>query len=72
MSEAEIKAIVDMLADITRVLHDADAGDKTEIFRQLGLRLTYHPGRQLVQAQVEVPSIGKPTVSEGGLEPPCP
>jgi site-specific DNA recombinase len=59
MTEAEIKAIVDKLAGIARVLYDADSDDKAEIFRQLGLRLTYHPGRQLVQAEVEVPSIGK-------------
>ena len=52
MTEAEIKAIVDKLADIARVLHDADPEDKGEIFRQLGLKLTYHPGRRLVQAQV--------------------
>ena len=37
MSEAEIKAIVDKLADIARVLEDADPDDKSEIFRRLGL-----------------------------------
>ena len=55
MSEAEIKAVVDKLADIALVLRDADPDDKAEIFRQLGPKLTYHPGRQLVEAQVEVP-----------------
>ena len=34
--------------------HERD-DDQAEIFRQLGLRLTYHPGRQLVQAQIEAP-----------------
>lgn len=53
MSEAEIKAIIDKLTDIARVLQDADPDDKSEIFRQLGLKLTYHPGRQLVRAKVE-------------------
>jgi site-specific DNA recombinase len=43
MSEAEIKSIVDRLADIARVLVDADPEDKAEVFRQLGLKLTYHP-----------------------------
>jgi site-specific DNA recombinase len=52
MSEAEIKAIVDRLADLTRVLADADPDDKSEIFRRLGLRLTYHPGRGLMEAQI--------------------
>lgn len=52
MSEAEIKAIVDRLADLARVLADAGPNDKSETFRQLGLKLTYHPGRELVEAQV--------------------
>ena len=55
MSEAEIKAVVDKLADIALVLEDADPDDKAEIFRQLGLKLAYHPGKQLVEAQIEVP-----------------
>lgn len=55
MTEADIKAIVDKLADIAGVLQDADPDDKAEVFRQLGLRLTYHPGRQLVEAQIEAP-----------------
>jgi site-specific DNA recombinase len=55
MTEAEIKTIVDKLADIARVLQDADPDDKAEVFRQLGLKLTYHPGRQLVEAEIEAP-----------------
>jgi hypothetical protein len=52
MSEAEIEAIVDRLANLARALADADPNDKSEIFRQLGLRLTYHPASGLVEAQV--------------------
>lgn len=52
MTEAEIRSIVDKLADIARVLRDADPNDKSEIFRQLAPKLTYHPGRRLMQAQV--------------------
>jgi site-specific DNA recombinase len=52
MSEAEIKAIVNRLGDLVRVLAEAAPNDKSEIFCQLGLRLTYHPGRRLVEAQV--------------------
>jgi hypothetical protein len=36
------------------VLVDADPDDKADIFRQL-LRLTYHPERQLMKAQIEAP-----------------
>ena len=52
MTEREIRSIVDKLADIARVLADADADDKSEIFRRLGLKLTYHPGRRLVKAEI--------------------
>jgi hypothetical protein len=58
MSEAEIKSIVDRLADIARVLIDADPEDKAEVFRQLGLKLTYHPGRKLVEANVQLAQFG--------------
>jgi hypothetical protein len=68
--EAEIKSIVDKLADIARVLSDADPDDKSENFRQLGLKLTYHPGRRLVEARVEPPTYGFfERVSEGDLNP---
>ena len=53
MTEAEIRSIVERLADIARVLSGADPDDKSEIFRQLGLKLTYYPGRRLVEAQVK-------------------
>jgi hypothetical protein len=65
MSEAEIKAVVDRLADVARVLRAADPDDKAEIFRQLGLRLTYHPSRQLVQARIEIPHWQIDGVREG-------
>jgi len=55
MTEQEIRSAVDKFADIARVLTDADPDDKAEIFRQLGLKLTYRSGRQLVRAQIEAP-----------------
>jgi hypothetical protein len=64
MSEAEVEAIVDRLADIAAVLHDANPHDKAEVFRQLGLKLTYHPGRKIVEARVEPVEFGFPMVSE--------
>jgi site-specific DNA recombinase len=53
MTEQEIKAVVDKLADVARVLSTANPDDKSEIFRQLGLRLTYQPGRRIVEARIE-------------------
>lgn len=58
MSDAEIKALVDRLADLVRVLADADPNDKSEIFRQLGLKLTYHPGRGILEAKVQPAECG--------------
>jgi site-specific DNA recombinase len=58
MTEAEIKAIADRLGDLVRVLADADPDGKSEIFRQLGLKLTYHPGREAVEAQITPAECG--------------
>jgi hypothetical protein len=68
MSESEIKAIVDRLADLARALQEADPNDKSEVFRQLGLKPTYHPGKETVQAQITPAECGFSKVSEGGLE----
>jgi site-specific DNA recombinase len=51
MTEQEIRATVDKLANVVRVLSEADADDKSEIFCQLGLKLTYQPGRRIVEAR---------------------
>lgn len=56
--EAEIKDIVNKLGSIAEVPANAHPLDKAEIFRQLGLRLTYHPGRQLVTATVQPAECG--------------
>jgi hypothetical protein len=58
--------------DILDVLRDADPDDKPDIYTQLGLRLTYQPGDQIVQADVSPAQHWLSKVSEGGLEPPCP
>jgi site-specific DNA recombinase len=73
MSPDDIAAIVAALGDLARVVRDADTSDKAEIYAQLGLTLTYQPGRRLVEATIQ-PSLNMPKglVSEGGLEPPCP
>jgi hypothetical protein len=52
-TEAEIEAIVDKLADIARVLHDADPEDEGRDLPAARTKLTYHPGRRLVQAEVQ-------------------
>ncbi|MEU4777348.1 hypothetical protein [Micromonospora sp. NPDC023633] len=54
MSRAEITTLVTALGDITAVLRDADPADKSEVYRQLGLRLTYQPETQTVRAAVDL------------------
>lgn len=73
LSREQIAALVTTLGDLIAVLREADPDDKAEIYRQLGLKLTYHPDRKTVQAEAR-PSTGVCVlaVSEGGLEPPRP
>jgi hypothetical protein len=53
MTEQEIRSVVEKLGDIARVLREADTDEKSEIFRQLGLKLTYHARRRFVGAGIE-------------------
>ncbi len=73
MSRDEIKALIDALGGLLSVLRDADPADKAEVYRQLGLRLTYDHQTHTVLAETRpAPSVGVVVVSEGGLEPPRP
>ena len=51
MSSDEIRTLVQALGDIATVLRGADPADKAEVYRQLGLRLTYQPEQRLVRAE---------------------
>ena len=61
MTKDEIAAIVRGLADLLLVLREAEPADKTEIYSQLGLRLTYQPGgpEPTVRTEVSVMSPGQ-------------
>ncbi|GIJ29107.1 putative recombinase [Micromonospora qiuiae] len=54
MSQTEIANLVQALGDIITVLHDADPADKAEVYRRLGLRLTYHAATQTVHAEADL------------------
>jgi hypothetical protein len=54
MSREEIAALVAALGDILTVLAEADPADKAEVYRQLGLRLTYQPTTNTVRAEVNI------------------
>lgn len=54
LSQADIAELVASIADLTSALTSADAAAKAEIYRELGLRLTYSPyGPQGRTVQVE-------------------
>ncbi|MBM0256656.1 hypothetical protein JNW89_07005 [Micromonospora sp. 4G55] len=73
MSRAEITALVTALGDITTVLRDADPADKAEVYRQLGLRLTYRPETQTVRAEVDLSAHRQKFICvRGGIRPHAP
>jgi hypothetical protein len=49
MTPEEINTVVEALAGIARILSTADPVDNTEVYRQLGLRLTYEPGPRVIR-----------------------
>ncbi|MFJ2344881.1 hypothetical protein [Streptomyces antimycoticus] len=52
MSRDEIARLVRSISDLAAVIQQAEAEDKAEIYRQLGLRLTYVPAQATVRAEV--------------------
>ena len=54
MTRDEIHTLIENLGDIRQVLTEADPDDKADIYRQLGLRLTYQPGQRTVRAETSL------------------
>jgi hypothetical protein len=74
MSREEITALVNEVADAVAVLRQADPADKAEVYRQLGVRLTYRPETQTVSVQAHVgrPPWGNGLCPRGELNPHAP
>ena len=53
MTADEINTLVEAMAGIATVLRQADPADKAEVYRQLGIRLTYHPEQRKVRVQAQ-------------------
>jgi hypothetical protein len=69
MTRDEIAAIVTALGDLVQIVRDADPADKSKIYTQLGLTLTYQLRRRVVEATIKSgQNMHKGSVSEGGLE----
>jgi hypothetical protein len=69
LTRQQVQDLIEQCADIAADLQDADPADMASTYRKLGLRLTYHPERQLVSAATcpQPGNIGKWFVSEGGF-----
>lgn len=53
MTREQITTLIQQLGDITTALAEAEPTDRAEVYRQLGLRLTYHPKQQKVRVQAQ-------------------
>jgi hypothetical protein len=71
MTRQQIHDLIEECAHNTAALGNADPADMASAYRELGLRLTYHPARNLVQAAACPPAgnIGKWSVSEERVTP---
>ena len=54
LSEEQLIAIVEELGDIVSALRGAEPEHKLEVYRSLGLHLTYDPDTQTVRANVDL------------------
>src|SRR6185312_2387218 len=69
MSRNDIGAMVDTLGGLLDVLRHADPADKAEVYRELGVRLTYNHTERTVLAETRpTSSVCVVFVSEGGLD----
>lgn len=57
MTAEQIKDLITSLGTLLAVLRDADPADKAEIYRGLGLQLTYHPARNTMIAEAKPSAI---------------
>jgi site-specific DNA recombinase len=69
MSREEIHQLVTSLGGLLEILKAADPTDKLEVYRQLGLKLTYNHETRVVMAETAPqPPVCVVSVSGGGLD----
>jgi hypothetical protein len=52
LTEDDIRALITALGDLRDVLRDAGTTEKTAIYDQLGLKVTFRPGEAKIRAEV--------------------
>jgi site-specific DNA recombinase len=69
LTRQQIQALIEDCADIATDLHHTQPADIATTYRKLGLRVTYHPEKQLIRAAARPrpTNIGNWSVSEEGL-----
>jgi len=72
LTSTQVRALVEALRDIVTVLAEADPDDKADLYRELGVNLTYHPeGRvsvEMLPRGVKV-RVGGPTSTPSTRDP---
>lgn len=69
LSGEEIKSLIEAFGGLLRVLRRADPADKAEVYRQLGVSLTYRHEDRTALAEVQPPtSVYELVVSEGRVD----
>jgi hypothetical protein len=69
MTAEEIGTLVEAIAGMATILRQADPTDKAEVYRQLGIKLTYKPGLRLIQAEASPNGSCTKVCPEGDLNP---
>jgi hypothetical protein len=69
MTHEEINTVVEALSGIAAILRSAGPMDKADIYRQLGLRLTYQPGLRSIRAEASPDGSCTKVCPRGDLNP---
>jgi site-specific DNA recombinase len=69
MTREEISVVINQLGDIRTVIADADPDDKAQVYQQLGLKLTYQPGKRTTRAEMILDPWGYRLCPRGDLNP---
>jgi site-specific DNA recombinase len=72
MTKEEIMTLVTDLDRLMQALRNADPADKAEIYRRIGLTLTYHPQERRVAAEARPETIMYVGACPRGDSVPCP
>ena len=72
LSTEAVRAMIEQLGDMGKVLAEADPADKAEVYSALGIEIEYRPDQRILAVSSRPFAGGLQSVSEGGLEPPRP